>query len=275
MLSEEKKMVKMELAKNHRFGVLILVLLILPIINTAALSSWPVQKDDKLNFSLSVQYYDENYTLTEDISATIVIIISDVGNNLTYDITCDVNVKVGDWGSSLKEHVEGSNLTSTDNFLSVPSLGSVPIYEGSAFADKENDWISFINATEEIFWVDAFTFTIYSAEEIKNMDFSSSSDAYGYEITASWAAYENLHAGDWSREKLYSEEGILLKYKETRHWIEKSGSFDWLVENEEKQAIPGLPVSIFSFFCILGIAVIFFKKSRNDLILPWINFGAN
>ncbi|MHA1674346.1 MAG: hypothetical protein ACTSYI_12055 [Promethearchaeota archaeon] len=263
----------MKLAKNHGFGVLILVLLILPTIYTAALSSWPVQKDDQLNFSLSVQFYDENNTLTEDASATIVIIIKDVGNNLTYDITCDVNVKVGDWGNTLKEHVEGSNLTSADNFLSVPFLGSEAIFEGSAFTDKENDWATYINKTEEIFWVDAFTFTTYSAEEITNMDFSSSSNAYGYEITASWAAYENLHAGDWFREKLYSEEGILLKFKETRHWIEKSGGFDWSIENEEKQAIPGLPISIFSIFCILGIAVIFFKKSGNDLILPWRKFG--
>ncbi len=47
------------------FGIsgLMILLLIIPIINAVAISSWPVQENDEFNFSLSYQFYDENNTL--------------------------------------------------------------------------------------------------------------------------------------------------------------------------------------------------------------------
>lgn len=237
-----------------------ILVIIIPIINAAALSSWPVQKDDQLNYSFSYQYYDENNLLTEDTSATFSVLITNVDENLTYDISCDVDVKVGEWGNSLKENAEGSNLTSSDKNLGVWALWTVIIYEGTAFADKENDWTTLINSTEEYFWVDVLTFTIYSANEITNMDFSSSSDAYGYEITASWDDYLNLAAGSRSTEKRYSEDGVLLKYEESHRWVEKSGGYDWIVENLDQQRIPGFPFMAIGLCSLLGIAIIFLKK---------------
>jgi hypothetical protein len=250
----------MKLTKIHCFGGGILFLLIFPIITATALSSWLVHKGDQLNYSFSYKTYDEHNSLTEDTTATIVILINNVGNNLTYDITCDVKVKVGVWGNSLKEHVEGSNLTSTDNSLFVLVYSSAIIYEASTFADKENEWVTLINTTEDYFWYETLNFTYYSADEITNMEFSSSADANGYKITASWDDYANLQAGSWSKEVLYSEEGILLKFKDSRRWVEKNGGSDVVLEQADSQAIPGLPISVLSYSSILGVVVLFLKK---------------
>lgn len=254
--------VKMKPFKIHGICGLIILFLIIPIINAAALSSWPVQKDDQLNFSFSYQYYDENNTLTEDTSAIFSILITNVDENLTYDISCDVNVKVGNWGSSLKNYAEGSNLTSTDEYLSVMALWTVIIYEASAFTDKENDWVTLINSTKEYFWIDVLTFSTYSADEITNMEFSSSSNAYGYKITAAWDDYKNLAAGSRSTEIKYSEDGVLLVYKDARHWVEKSGGYDLEVEKTDQQMIPGFSFGIFGLCSILGVVIIFLKNRR-------------
>ena len=108
--------------------------------------------------------------------------------------------------------------------------------------------------------MDAYTFTTYSVAEITNMDFSGSSDAYGYEITASWDDYQNLAAGSRSSEKKYSEEGILLIYQESLRWEEKSGGYELVIENTDQQNIPSFPLSLLGLCSILGIAVIFLKK---------------
>ena len=92
------------------------------------------------------------------------------------------------------------------------------------------------------------------------MDFSSSSDAYGYEITASWDDYLNLAAGSRFSEKRYSEDGVLLKYEESHRWVEKSGGYDWVVENADQQRIPGFPFMAIGLCSLLGIAIIFLKK---------------
>ena len=170
------------------FGItgLMILLFIIPTINAVAISSWPVQKDDELNFTLSYRYYNENNTLIEDTSASISVVIKKIDNNLTYDVSCDPTVKVGDWGNKLKSRVEGSNLTSRADGLYLMPFVTPIIYEASVFANMENEWASSINFTKNFFWADAFTFTTYSADEITNMDFSSSYNANGYEITASW-----------------------------------------------------------------------------------------
>jgi len=250
----------MKSQKIHAIGCLMILVIFIQTFNAVAISSWPVQKDDQLNFSFSYQYYDENNTLTESTSATFSVIITNVDENLTYDISCDVDVIVGDWGNSLKDNAEVSNFTSTDEYLFVMTLWTVIIYEASTFADKENDWATFINMTKECFWVDGFHFETYSVAEITNMDFSSSSDAYGYEITASWDDYQNLAAGSRSSEKKYSEEGILLTYQESHRWEEKRGGYELVVENTDQQNIPSFSFSLLGLCSILGIAIIFLKK---------------
>ncbi len=246
----------MKRTKIYGISGLMILILIIPIINAVAISSWPVQENDELNFSLSYQFYDENNTLSVDASVEFSVIIKNVDENLTYDVSCEVDNKVGDWGSDLKEYWEGTNLTSGEEYL---MLTTVLIYEASSFAEKENYWAELINFTKEYFWADAYTFTTYSADEITNMEFSSSSDAYGYEITASWDEYKNLPAGSRYGKREYSKDGVLLIREISDHWVEGGGS-DWVLENTNRIIIPGFPLSILGFCSIIGIIIIFLKK---------------
>ncbi len=247
----------MKQTKIYGICGLMILLIIIPTINAVAISSWPVEKDDKLKYSLSYQYYDENDTLIIDSSVSISIVIKKVDINLTYDVSCDVNDEVGDWGDSfLKNHVEGVNLTSSSHLL---AIFTYIIYEASAFTEKENYWAELINFTKEYFWADAFTFTTYSTDEITNMEFSSSSDAYGYEITASWDDYKNLPAGSYYSKLEYSKDGVLLRSEVSRHWVE-GGDSDFILKNANRIIIPGFPLEILGFCSILGIVVIFLKK---------------
>jgi len=246
----------MNRTKIYGISGLMIFLLIIPMINAAAISSWSVEENDEFNFSLSYQFYDENDVLIEDTYATFSVIIINVDINLTYDVSCEVDNKVGDWGIDLKEYVEGTNLTSNEEFLAVIT---VLIYEDSALADKEGYWAELIEATQDYFWPDAYTFTTYSADEITNMDFSSSYNAYGYEITASWDEYENLPAGNSHIKYEYSKDGVLLISEVSRHWVEGGGS-DWVLENTDANKIPSFPLEILGFCSILGIVVIYLKK---------------
>jgi len=245
------------------FGIsgLMILLLIIPIINAVAISSWPVQKNDELNFSLSYQFYDENNTLIIDSSVSISIVIKKVDINLTYDVSCDVNNEDDEWGNGRKEYLEGSNLTSGEEYL---MLTTVLIYEASSFAEKENYWAELINFTKEYFWADAYTFTTYSADEITNMEFSSSSDAYGYEITASWDEYKNLPAGSRYGKREYSKDGVLLIREISDHWVEGGGS-DFVLKRTGAFIIPGFPYGIFGVCSILGIVAIFLKNKEKIL----------
>ena len=241
---------------------LMILLLFIPIINAVAISSWPVQKNDELKYSLSYQYYDESNSLIIDTSASISIFINEVDEQLTYNVSCDVNDEVGDWGDSyLKNYVEGVNLTSSNQSL---DMFKAIIYEASEFATMENYWVNLVNHSKEYFWVDAYTFTTYSADEITGMDYSSSSDAYGFEITASWDDYENLAAGNRHSELEYSKEGILLTHERSNHWVEGGGS-DFLIEKTGAFKVPGFPYGIFGFCSILGILVIFLKNKEKIL----------
>ena len=246
----------MKRTKIYGISGLMILLLIVQIINATAISSWSVEKNDEFNFSLSYQFYDETNALTEDTSANFSVIIKNVDINLTYDVSCEVDNKVGAWGSDLKEYVEGTNLTSNEEFLAVITE---LIYEDSVLADKENYWAELINTTKDYFWVDALMFTIYSADEITNMDFSSSSNAYGYEITASWDDYNNLPAGSRFSKVEYSIDGVLLIKEISNHWEEGGGS-DWVLENTDANKIPSFPLEILGFCSILGIVAIFKKK---------------
>jgi len=248
----------MKRTKIYGISGLMILLIIIPMINVIAVSSWPVQENDELNFSLSYQFYDENNIVIEDTYANLSVIIKEVDINITYDLFCEVNVKVGGWGSLLAEFLGDKNLTSNEEFV---RLTSVIIYEASAFADMEDYWAELINIVKENFWIDALTFTTYTADEITNMEFSSSSDAYGYEITASWDDYRNLGAGSRSAELKFSKEGILLKFEQKIHWVEGGGS-DWVLENTDANKIPSFPLEILGFCSILGIVVIFIKKVK-------------
>jgi len=249
----------MKRTKIYGISGLMILLIIIPIINAAAVSSWPVQENDELNFSLSYQFYDENNTLIIDSSVSISIVIKKVDINLTYDVSCDVNNEDDEWGNQRKESLEGSNLNSSDEFLHVFVMAI--IYEASAFAEKENYWAELINFTKEYFWVDTYTFTTYSADEITNMDFSSSSDAYGYEITASWDDYKNLPAGSRFSKVEYSKDGVLLKREYIWNW-EEGGGDNWLLENDDLIKVPSFPLEILGFCSFLGIVVIFHKKKK-------------
>ncbi|MHA1646761.1 MAG: hypothetical protein ACTSVL_04230 [Promethearchaeota archaeon] len=149
---------------------------------------------------------------------------------------------------------------SIDNFLCINCCLYFPIiYNASYFAEKEADWVILINNTEKCFWADALTFTYYSANEITNMHLSTSSNATGYEITASWDDYKNLKAGSRSEELTYTDDGILLKYEEKHHWNEKD---DWqlTLEKADSNNIPAFPFVIFSICSIFGIIFILRKK---------------
>ncbi|MBA7575027.1 hypothetical protein ES708_16843 [subsurface metagenome] len=245
------------------YGISGLMILLLPIlmINVVAISSWPVQKDDELKYSLSYKYYDEDDTQNIDRTVSFNIIIKNVDINITYDVIFDVTEEDEDWAMGLMDYYESPNLNSTDEFLIVYKD---IIYEATAFANKENDWATFINMTKEYFWVDAYTFSTYSADEITNMDFSSSSNAYGYEITASWDDYENLPAGSYSTKIKYSQDGILLIYEYILDWEEGSGS-NISLENDDLKKIYSFPLVIFGFCSILGIAVIILKNREKIL----------
>jgi hypothetical protein len=247
----------MKRTKIYGISGLMILLIIIPMINVIAVSSWPVQENDELNFSLSYQFYDENNTLIIDSSVSISIVIKKVDINLTYDVSCDVNNEDDEWGNQRKESLEGSNLNSSDEFLHVFVMAI--IYEASAFAEKENYWAELINFTKEYFWVDVRMFTTYSADEITNMDFSSSSDASGYEITASWDDYKNLPAGNRFSKVEYSKDGVLLKREYIWHW-EEGGGDNWLLENDDLIKVSSFPLEILGFCSILGIIAIFLKK---------------
>ncbi|QEE18126.2 hypothetical protein DSAG12_03964 [Promethearchaeum syntrophicum] len=244
--------------RTKRCGILgmIFILLIMPTINVIAVSSWPVQKDDELNYSLSYEYSDNDKILTEKTSAEISVIIKNVDDNLTYDVNCDVDNDVGTWGTNMKKNVEGTNLISTEEALTV--FVKI-IYEASAFADMESYWVERINFSKNFFWVDTYTFTTYSVDEITGIDYSSSSDAYGYKITASWDDFETLPAGSRSYEIKYSENGILQIYENSYSWVEGI-EYEWKIEDADAKFIPSFPLEIFGFCLILGIGVIFSKK---------------
>ncbi len=254
-------MIKMKRTKICGILGLIFILIIMPTINVVAVSSWPVQKDDELNYSLSYQYRDKDKILIDKTSVEISVIIKNVDINLTYDVSFDIDNKVGTWGNNLKEFVEGTNLTSTEEDLTVFSK---IIYETSAFADMESYWAERINISRNHFWVDAYTFTTYSADEITGMDYSSSSDAYGFKIIASWDDYENLPAGSRFYELKYSEDGILQIYESSYSWVEGS-DYEWKLENADAKFITGFPYGIIGFCSILGIVVIFLKNKEKIL----------
>ena len=249
-------MIKMKRTKICGILGMIFILIIMPTLNVVAVSSWSVQKDDELNYSLSFECSDNDKILTEKTSADISIIIKNVDINLTYDVSCDVDNKVGTWGTNMKENVEGANLISTEEFLTVFSK---IIYEASAFADMESYWEELINYSKNVFWVDAYTFTSYSVDEITGIDYSSSSDAYGYKITASWDDFETLPAGSRSFELKYSEDAILQIYEYSYSWVEGS-EYEWKMEYADAKFIPGFPLDILGFCSILGIGIIFIKK---------------
>lgn len=249
---------KMKLTKSYGFSGLMILLIIIQLINATAISTWPVQKDDELNYTYTYQNYDENNTLTINTSASISIIIKNVSDTLTYDAIFDVNDDVGDYGNNLKNHYEGVNLTSSTHFL--PMIEMI-IYTSYDFAALENEWAMFIGDTDETenFWYDNLTDTFYSADEITNMKISSSSNAYGYKISASWDEYKNLPAGSTHTELKYSKDGILLKCEYESQWVE-GGSSDRLLENNDAKTISSFPLQVFGFCSILGIVVLFLKK---------------
>jgi len=240
---------------------LIFILIIIPTIKVVAVSSWPVQKGDELNYSIYYKLRDKDKILIDKTSADISVIIKNVDINLTYNVSCDVDNKVGTWGSNLKEFVEGTNLTSTEEAL---TIFVKIIYEASALADMENYWAEIINYSRNNFWVDAYTFTSYSVDNITTMDYSSSSDAYGYKITASWDDFENLPAGSRSYELKYSEDGILLIYEHSFSWVEGI-EYEYKIENADAKFIHGFPFEILGFCSILGIVVIFLKNKEKIL----------
>ena len=157
--------------------------------------------------------------------------------------------------------MEGTNLTSTEEAL---TIFVEIIYEASALADMEIYWAEVINYSRNNFWADAYTFTSYSADEITGMDYSFSSDAYGYKITASWDDFENLPAGSRSYELKYSEDGILLIYEHSFSWVEGI-EFEYKIENADAKFIRGFPFQILGFCSILGIGLIFLKNKEKIL----------
>jgi hypothetical protein len=246
-----------KIKKNKIYAIcgLMMVLIITPMINAGAISSWPVQPDTELYFSLSDQYYNRDNVCLRDISASLSVFIKDVDNVITYDVSWEIDEKVGAFNPYLKG-LEGTDITSNEEFVAV---SAVIIYENSAFAEMESYWTELINTTRENFFVDNRTFGTYSADEIPDMDFSSSVDSCGFEITASWGDYKEILAGNRIWKKTFSQDGILLEY-EKAIYLKEGGSNELIFKNNVVNTIPSFPIEFLGYCSILGIVVVFIKR---------------